>query len=71
MVVAGVGGACRLVGVALVASSPQGGRAFFVGIERAASGAFMAAAVAMAADGARRCCIDSAGVLSGAAAVGQ
>ncbi len=71
MVVAGVGGARRLVGVALVAPSPQGGRAFFVGVERAAGGAFMAAAVAMAADGARRRGVDSAGVLSGSAAIGQ
>ena len=57
-----------IVGVALVAPSPQGRRALFVGVECAAGGTFMASASAMAADGSWRRGVDSACLLSGAAA---
>ena len=70
MVVAGVDGASLFVGVALVASSPQGRCALFVGVERAAGGAFMAATSAMVADGVGRRRIDSSRCLFGAAAGG-
>ena len=71
MVVFGADRARRIVGMALVASSPQGWRAFFVCVERETGGAFVAAVSAMAADGARRRRVDSACRLSGAAAGGQ
>ena len=71
MVVFGADRARWLVGMALVAPSPQGWRAFFVCVECEAGGAFVAAASAMAADGAWRRRVDSARRLSGAAAGGQ
>ena len=69
MVFAGIDSARRLVGMAVVAPSPQGGRALFVGVACEAGGEFVASAPAMAADGVGRCCIDSARCLFGAAAV--
>ena len=71
MVFTGVGGAHRLVGMALVASPPQGWCAIFIGVECEAGRAFVASASAMAADGNGRCRVDSARRLSGAAAGGQ